>query len=234
MKAAVIGSPISHSLSPYLHRAAYQDLGLEHTYSAIEVDQSSFLEFIATCNQEWLGLSLTMPLKEIAFSAVTEVSKTAKLTGSINTITFGSTAKGDNTDVFGVAQSLRLSGASNPKTATVIGAGATARSSIAALAGLGAQEVIVIARNPAGVADDFSNLLSVARGTLLEVIYNPWPTKLASAWQAKSLTVVPGYEMLLHQAVRQVELMTGQIPNVDVMRTAMLAELSVRGITPIS
>ncbi len=93
---------------------------------------------------------------------------------------------------------------------------------------------VVINTTPAGVADDFANLLSVARGTLLEVIYNPWPTKLATAWQAKSLTVVPGYEMLLHQAVRQVELMTGQIPNVDVMRTAMLAELSVRGITPIN
>lgn len=268
MKAAVLGSPIEHSLSPILHKAAYQELGLTHTYEAIEISAEDFLEFFNKLDNEWLGLSLTMPLKEIAFEVAQQVSSVAKQTGSINTLIFGKTIKADNTDVYGIAQVLREANFDKPKSATIIGAGATARSAIAALSGLGVEEVVVIARNPIksatcidlgnelgisldatneptdilfatdvvvnttpkGVADVFADQISLAKGALLEVVYNPWPTKLASTWQSKSLKVIPGYEMLLHQAVRQVELMTGLIPDVKNMRSALLSELLKRGI----
>lgn len=264
MKAAVLGSPISHSLSPVLHNAAYRELGLPHTYEAIEINESNFVDFINKIDESWLGVSLTMPLKEVAFEVANQVSKVATQTKSINTLIFGEQIKADNTDVYGIAQSLREAGSGKPKSATILGAGATARSAIVALAGLGVEEVIVIARNqiksatcidignelgisldathdpsdmlfatdvvisttPQGVSDVYVDYIDSARGYLLDVVYQPWPTKLVSAWQSKSLKVVPGYEMLLHQAVRQVELMTGQIPDIQNMRTALLNALN--------
>ena len=64
MKAAVLGKPVAHSLSPTLHNAAYHALGLSHEYSAIEVVESELVEFVTNLDSTWLGLSLTMPLKD--------------------------------------------------------------------------------------------------------------------------------------------------------------------------
>lgn len=268
MKAAVLGSPISHSLSPVLHRAAYKQLGLDHTYEAIEVNELQLPGFVRNCDSAWLGLSLTMPLKEIAFEVADKSSAIAHMTGSINTLIFAEQIKADNTDVYGLATALRFGNCSNPKSATILGSGATARSAIAALSGLGTQEIVVIARNkvsaarcvdlgnelgiildtssepasslfnsdvvinttPKGVADDFISFTSAAHGTLLDVVYDPWPSKLVSAWRDRKLNVVPGYEMLLHQAVRQVELMTGLIPDSEHMKSALHQALKERGL----
>lgn len=267
MKAAVLGSPIAHSLSPVLHRAAYRQLELDHTYEAIEVTELVLPDFVRKCDSSWLGLSLTMPLKEIAFEVADRSSAIAHMTGSINTLVFGEKITADNTDVYGLATALRFGNCSNPTEATILGSGATARSAIAALAGLGTQAIVVIARNqttaarcidlgnelgitlditsepngtlfgadvvinttPKGVADEFVPFVTKARGTLLDVVYDPWPSKLVAAWQTQNLNVVPGYDMLLHQAVRQVELMTGQIPDVEYMKSALHAALRERG-----
>lgn len=269
MRAAVLGSPISHSLSPVLHRAAYQQLGLDHTYDAIEISELQLVNFVRTCDSSWLGLSLTMPLKEVAFEVADKASAISHMTGSINTLVFGDRITADNTDVYGLATALRFGNCSNPKTATILGSGATARSAIAALAGLGTQEIVTFARNkvsaarcvdlgnelgitvdttseptsslfasdvvinttPKGVADEIIAHLSAARGTLLDVVYDPWPSKLVSSWLARNLNVVPGYEMLLHQAVRQVELMTGLIPDSENMKQALHQALQSRGLT---
>ena len=266
MKLAVLGSPISHTLSPALHKAAYAQLGLPHTFEAIDVTVERFKDFFESLDDQWLGLSITMPLKEIAFEVATKVSSVAKQTGAINTLVLKDGVQADNTDVYGISKSLRNAGCTNPKTATIIGAGATTRSAIVALAGLGVEGILIIARNaqksatcidlgnelgisidatsniqdkffvtdvtinatPIGVADDFVSFLDSARGVLLDVVYNPWPTKLAAAWKAKSLTAVPGHQMLLNQAVRQIELFTGQIPDAQVMQEAMFTEMKAR------
>ncbi len=267
MKLAVLGSPISHSLSPALHKAAYAELGLPHTFEAFDVNLDQFKTFFSDLDDQWLGLSITMPLKEIAFDVATKVSHVAKQTGAINTLVLKDGVQADNTDVYGISKSLRNAGCTNPKTATIIGAGATTRSAIAALAGLGVEGILIIARNaiksatcidlgnelgitidsttsiedkffatdvtinatPVGVADDLVANLGLARGVLLDVVYNPWPTKLATAWKAKGLTTIPGHQMLLNQAVRQVELFTGQIPDVQIMQEAMFSEMKARG-----
>ena len=63
MNAAVLGSPIAHSLSPLLHRAAYRALGLEQwRYAAHEVDEAALRPLVAGLDESWRGLSLTMPL----------------------------------------------------------------------------------------------------------------------------------------------------------------------------
>ena len=267
MRAAVLGKPVSHSLSPVIHNAAYQQLGLPFTYEAIELDEDDFPKFIANRGNEWLGFSLTMPLKEVAFNVTDDVSPVALLTKSINTLICQHTLRADNTDVFGIAQALRLGGCNSPKSATIIGSGATARSAIVALEGLGVEVIQIFARNlvksascidlgnqlgitidsasefsnilfkadvvinttPKGAADVFAAQIDSPRGFLLDVIYDPWPTNLAMVWQAANLPVIPGYQMLLHQAVRQIELMTGMLPDVDHLKSVLAAEISSRG-----
>ena len=74
IKAAVLGSPISHSLSPLIHRKAYEILGLEGDYSAIEIDFKGFPNFFEEASSEnWNGFSLTMPLKEAPFEMISDI-----------------------------------------------------------------------------------------------------------------------------------------------------------------
>ena len=147
MRAAVLGSPVSHSLSPTLHNAAYQALTLDHTYSAIETPKSQLGIFLAAVDESWLGVSLTMPLKEVAFDFANTCDELASLTGAINTLVFGSQIKAYNTDVLGIVDALIEAGSDHVETAVIFGSGATARSSMVAVQKLGAQYVACVARN---------------------------------------------------------------------------------------
>ncbi|MDQ1742618.1 MAG: shikimate dehydrogenase [Pseudonocardiales bacterium] len=80
---------------------------------------------------------------------------------------------------------------------------------------------LIIATLPAGVADRFADLPFHAGQALLDVVYSPWPTPLAAALAAAGAPVVSGAAMLLHQAARQVELMTGSAAPVEAMRAAL-------------
>lgn len=142
------GSPIAHSLSPVLHRAAYQALGLvDWTYESREVDEAGFEAALAGLDESWRGLSLTMPLKEPALQAARRVTAVAAATGAVNTLVRESDGwSGHNTDVHGLVAALREAGCESPSTALVIGSGATARSAVAALAGLGVRRVVLMVR----------------------------------------------------------------------------------------
>jgi shikimate dehydrogenase len=182
MRAAVCGHPISHSLSPVLHRAAYAALGLEYSYDAIDVTEESFEEFVATCDDSWLGLSLTMPLKEVAFSVATTVSIRAKLTGAINTLIFDDGIRADNTDIFGIEQAVRESTDSIEGPFTIVGSGATARSAVVAARNLGATSVTIVARNQ----ETANNCLILAR----ELGITSTHTQLESAvWLENTVTI---------------------------------------------
>jgi shikimate dehydrogenase len=150
--AAVLGSPISHSLSPALHTAAYRALGLSHwSYGAQEVRAPALRGFVAGLGPAWAGLSLTMPLKEAAFEVADEVSDLAREVGAINTLVRRPDGgwSADNTDVYGVSQALRGAGWANVSDAVVLGSGATARSVVAALATLGCSKVTFAVRSVA-------------------------------------------------------------------------------------
>ena len=100
-RCAVWGSPVEHSLSPVLHRAAYDALGLDAwTYDRREVDEAGFTGALAGLDETWRGLSLTMPLKEAALAAATMSSPTARAAGGANTLVReGSGWSAHNTDV---------------------------------------------------------------------------------------------------------------------------------------
>lgn len=148
-RCAVLGSPIGHSQSPVLHRAAYQALGLDWRYDAYEVDPGALAGFVTGLGPEWRGLSLTSPLKLAAVDLCDSVSEPARGLGVVNTMLLGpGRREGHNTDVAGIAAALRAAGVSSLRRVLVIGSGATARSALAAAAELGAREATVLARNP--------------------------------------------------------------------------------------
>lgn len=145
--AAVLGSPVAHSLSPLLHNAGYAALGLtDWRYTYADVTEAELVGFVAGLDESWRGLSLTMPLKEVAFEVASTATEVARQAAAINTLVRRSDGgwDGENTDVYGIVESLRH--VEHRGGAVVIGAGATARSAIVALEELGVREVVVAAR----------------------------------------------------------------------------------------
>ncbi|WP_031507736.1 shikimate dehydrogenase [Streptomyces megasporus] len=273
-RAAVLGSPIAHSLSPVLHRAAYAELGLiGWSYDRFEVDENGigpFLEELAGRGEDWAGLSLTMPLKRAVIPLLDEIGDTAASVEAVNTVVFTDDGRrlGDNTDIPGMVAALRERGVESVPRAAVLGAGATASSALAALARICSGEVtayvrsraraeemrgwgarlgvavttadwadapraltapLVIATTPAGATDDLTAAVPERPGTLFDVLYEPWPTPLAAAWAARGGRVLGGLDLLVHQAVLQVEAMTGRTPApLAAMRAAGEAALAAR------
>ncbi|MFD5326980.1 shikimate dehydrogenase [Streptomyces sp. NPDC127092] len=253
-RAAVLGSPIAHSLSPVLHRAAYRELGLDDwSYDRFEVDEAALPGFMGELDASWAGLSLTMPLKRAVIPLLDEITDTAASVEAVNTVVFTEDGRriGDNTDIPGMIAALRERGVEKVDSAAVLGAGATASSALAALARVcsgpvtayvrseaRAEEMrgwgerlgvdvrtaawdeaarafaapLVIATTPAGTTDALAQAVPDAPGTLFDVLYDPWPTRLAAAWSARGGRVVGGLDLLVHQAVLQVEQMTGRAP----------------------
>jgi shikimate dehydrogenase len=279
LKAAVLGSPIAHSLSPALHNAAYRALGLDGwSYTAIECDAAGLPALISGCGPEWAGLSLTMPLKLAVLPLLDHTEPLAADTGAANTVIFaeGGERRGYNTDVAGMTAALAGIGitaaqyapdlgspdlGSPDLAATILGAGGTARSALAALRELGLAEVVVLVRDQARAADllaaarrlgmavDLRPFTEGLRGgdllvstvpagasdmwaeqalvpghlprAVLDVVYHPWPTVLAQVAMGAGLPVAGGLDLLLHQAARQVELMTGRPAPLAAMRAAL-------------
>jgi shikimate dehydrogenase len=139
LRAAVLGAPIAHSLSPTLHRAAYAALGVAGRYDAVAVDEAGLPAFLDRLGPEWAGLSLTMPLKTAVLPLLHEVSAEATRVGAANTVVLSGAPgrrhrAGHNTDVPGMVATLREAGVTGVPRALVLGGGATARSAVAALA----------------------------------------------------------------------------------------------------
>ena len=151
-RLAVLGSPIKHSRSPMLHRAAYGQLGLDWTYDALEVKSGSLAMFLSKLGPEWRGLSLTMPLKQEVLPFIDDCDRVAQLTGAVNTVLLRrvngrGTLSGFNTDVAGLVRALAEGGITRAAHVTLLGAGATAASALMAAAELGTESVTVLVRD---------------------------------------------------------------------------------------
>jgi len=144
----VLGSPIGHSRSPALHRAAIAALGIDAAYGATDVSASQLPQFIESLDGSWDGLSLTMPLKHaIRPLLATECSMSA-LTGAVNTVVRRQVGwEGFNTDVWGATTAIRQHGRTTFRRAILLGAGATASSLVVALHDLGVDELVIVARD---------------------------------------------------------------------------------------
>jgi shikimate dehydrogenase len=267
LNAAVLGRPVAHSLSPALHAAGYRALGLDGwRYAAFDVGADELAGFVGALDRSWRGLSLTMPLKEVAFDVAATVTETAQVTGAVNTLVRRADGAWDahNTDVRGIEAALE--GVEHGGEVAVLGGGATARSAILALAELGVQRLTLAVRTqprpdtlrlaahaevrlevvpleewgehvgdglvvstlpPEGGAAAAKALGGRGRhGTLMDVVYADWPTPLARAAAEAGMDVVSGLDMLVHQAVEQFRLFTGQTPPVQELVAAGRAALA--------
>ena len=153
-RAAVLGKPIGHSLSPVIHNAGFAAAGLPGwSYVAIECAEAELAGLVDGLGPEWAGLSLTMPLKQEALRLAAVASPVARATGAANTLVRrdGGGWFADNTDVAGMVRVLRAAGlgGSGSPSVTVLGGGGTARAALAAAARLGAAEVTVVTRRAA-------------------------------------------------------------------------------------
>lgn len=171
-RLAVLGSPVAHSLSPTLHAAAYDVLGVPFTYGRHDVTSGGLGAFVAGLGPEWRGLSLTMPLKREVVPMLDRTTPLVDDLGVANTVAFrtvGDTVllSGANTDVEGLVRPVEALG-HLPGEATVLGGGATAASAITAAVRLGARLVRVFVRDTsrAGPLVD----LAVRLGVVLEVL----------------------------------------------------------------
>lgn len=148
--AAVIGSPVRHSLSPALHNAAFAARGARWAYVAFEVGPGGGAAALGAMRVLGLGgLSVTMPLKEEVCGALDQVDPAAQALRSVNTVSWHDDALvGHSTDGDGFVASLRADAGVDPQgqCVVVLGAGAAARSVIDALARHGAAEVVVVNR----------------------------------------------------------------------------------------
>jgi shikimate dehydrogenase len=274
----VLGSPIGHSLSPALHRAAYAGLGLDWDYHAVECDEEALPGVLARVRSEpgWAGLSLTMPLKTVAVGLLDRVDASAELLGAVNTVVVAPDGglAGFNTDVDGIGYAVARVARTAPTQPLILGAGGTARAAVAALARAGAARVGVVARRPeavrtltdvgdrlglvvtplpwdilagglpsgpdlvisttpAGATDALAEHGWPGSCALVELLYYPWPTRLAARAYRAGAQVAGGLAILAGQAVGQVTHFTGRRVEVGVLLAAGSAALACRR-TPAS
>ena len=176
----MLGSPIGHSLSPVLHRAAYAALGLDGwVYDAYDVTADRLAGFLAELDPpeppepRWAGLSLTMPLKAAVLPLLDGASPLVEAVGAANTVLLRDGRRlGENTDVPGMVAALESAGVAGPgavRSAAVLGGGATARSALAALAALTDDDTAYV-RTPARA----EALAATAEAVGLRLTVRPW------------------------------------------------------------
>lgn len=155
-KVFVVGSPVRHSLSPAIHNAAYQHLGLDYQFRIQEVSVENLSNFWQELPEDTAGLAVTSPLKHQVISYLDAVEPMAATLGVVNTVVYNASLKtGLNTDVYGIKTALienphyvkHFEKSPNPVSVAIIGSGATAISAIMACAELGHREVSLVARS---------------------------------------------------------------------------------------
>ena len=253
---AVLGSPIEHSKSPLIHAAAYKELGLDWDYGRYRIEAGELDSFLKLRDSSWRGLSLTMPLKEAGFELSIPSCPVASETGIVNTLLHTDLGwEGYNTDSYGIQQAVRTHSSRTFQNVSILGSGATAKSALHAVKQLNpAANISLFARRSVEIEgissrplEDFYGAavegltISTLPGTVehrelkvdidavvIDVAYNPWPSKLASAWQKENR--ISGIEMLLWQALIQVRIFyqgdgSVELPNESEVFAAMRASV---------
>jgi len=260
IKAAVLGSPIAHSLSPKIHTKAYEILGLESHYSALEIKENEFADFFHNLDGqalEWNGFSLTMPLKEVVLKYCKESDAIARQINSANTLYRSADVwRATSTDYLAFKNLLNVSEGAR---VAIIGGGGTARAAIGALNSkiskvdvllrspdrmpgliraapdLAIRELemsaplngydLIIQTTPTGVFDEYVKNTEEVTGTLLEALYKPWPTKLSEHFNGLGGKVISGKELLVEQALFQIELFAEKSFDFSSMRKELLSHI---------
>lgn len=149
-KFCLIGYPLGHSLSTYIHNAGFKSLGINATYEILETPPDTLVDRIKFLKSNgFAGFNVTIPLKLPVTLFLDEVDASADIVGAVNTVVINPdrTMKGYNTDVIGfrnaIPKEITLAG----KVAGVLGTGGAARAAITALAQSQVKQIKIYTRN---------------------------------------------------------------------------------------
>jgi shikimate dehydrogenase len=214
--AAVIGSPIRHSLSPVLYNAAFRALELDWVFVALEVAPGEGAAAVASMRTLGIeGLSVTMPHKAAAAGAVDVLTPTAQRLGAVNSVVLrAGQLIGDNTDGPGFIDALRADEGLDPAglRCLVLGAGGAARAVVLALAQAGAADVAVWGRTPdravdaAALAGPVGRAVERPEGVECDLLVNATPVGMAESLKRLGMGESP-----------QVPVDPGQVPGCRVV-----------------
>ena len=252
-KLYIIGWPVSHSLSPEMHNAAFRALGLDYIYEKLEARPEELAAALAKLRRDpdFAGANITVPHKKTAAALADELDSGARTSGSVNTLVCrAGRLVGYSTDGAGYLAGLRADNIDpGDKNIVLFGNGGAAQSIIPVLQPLAKKLTIVARHSPRpdiGVADIVINATSVGMSphtdaTILpepellaqiyagqvfaDIVYSPRQTLFLKNAAARGAAIHEGWHMLLWQGALAFKLFTGQPAPVEIMRKALLAKL---------
>ncbi|QQG40671.1 MAG: shikimate dehydrogenase [Candidatus Levyibacteriota bacterium] len=242
----IIGNPVEHSLSPTIHNAAYDNLGLNFVYLSFRVtDVKNAIAGIRALGIK--GISITIPHKITVMPLLDEIDKSAKEIGAVNTIINNNgKLKGFNTDYKGAIRALEEKTTLTGKHVVLLGKGGAGKAIAFGLKEKNASVFIVnraiektkvlaeikkadilINATPIGMHPKTEESLIPKKYLhknliVFDIVYNPKETKLLKYAKEAGCAIVYGYKMLLYQAVSQFELFTNHKAPVAIMEEALL------------
>lgn len=185
-KAAVVGWPIEHSLSPVLHGYWLKQYGIDGTYERIAIAPGAFSQRIAELREQgYRGVNVTVPFKEEAFALADTHDAAAKAAGAVNLLVLHpGRIEGRNTDTYGLAASLEAAlgvGALAGSGVVLLGAGGAARGAVLALEALGAALIHILNRDPARAEKLAASLARQVRAKLCPAGLDQWKAVAGNA-----------------------------------------------------
>ena len=274
---ALIGNPVSHSMSPAIHNAAFMELNLDCIYVVFQVEDVKSAMAGMRGLDNFRGMSVTIPHKIEVMQYVDEIPDVDRYIGSINTVVKeDGKLIGFNTDGPGALKAIVDGGVELAgKNVLMLGAGGAARAIAFTLAQKGnigklvlldineeflsqltgdlknGTDTVIVdgTLNPAAVAEHMASADLIINCTpvgmhpnedaslvdealfrpgqvVFDVVYNPLETKMLRQAKAKGLTVIPGVEMFINQAILQFERFADADAPEELMRNVVMEQLS--------
>lgn len=230
VRAALIGDPVDHSLSPVMHNAAFQALGIDAVYELWHTPLADLPQRVDSVRgEDILGANVTVPHKQDVFDLVDAATDTAQRIGAVNTILpVGNGLLGDNTDAYGFATSLREEIATLPDgLVLVIGAGGASRAVLVALEEMGF-EAIALANRTRSRAEDLIDALRLRNTRVIDLAEIPATMPDAGlvinatsiGWHEDLSPVSPDHLALTRHAAVAVDLTYRDTPFLQAARAA--------------
>lgn len=172
-KAGLIGYPIKHSISAYIHEAGFRSLGINGSYERLETPAENLIERLKFLRvNDYTGFNITIPLKVPMKLFLDNYDRTADISGCVNTVKIGDDKSftGYNTDIYGFKMSLPkdIQSEINGEKACIIGTGGAARAVCIGLCELGVKQISFYSRN----IIDSSEMVGYFRRTFPNVTFN--------------------------------------------------------------
>lgn len=256
----ILAHPAGHSLSPFMHNAAFHALGMDAKYEVFDVEPDRLEDFLEDARENIEGFSVSLPHKERIMEFLDEMDEASMAIGAVNTVVNeGGRLLGYNTDYSGALKAL---GDVAGKRVVLIGAGGAAKAiyyglykegcdvsvfnrdsekarALAGKNGFGLEVLGTMADGDilvqctslwlhGGRLEDLISREVVERfNVVMDIVYKPLITPLLEVARDAGVMVVTGEKMLLHQAVGQFEIWTGEKAPVEVMAGALEEKLSI-------